>query len=137
VTALYEIVPAGEPVPSGSIDPLKYQRPSALTPAARSRELAAISVRYKAPDGHRSTPVAAVLADRRSALTPNIAFASAVAEFGLLLRQSRYAGRASFDAALQRAREFRGEDREGYRAEFAALIETAAKVSATARTTRY
>ena len=57
VTALYEIVPAGEAIPNGAVDPLKYQQPvepPVRTIATNSTELMNIKVRYKAPDGDTS-----------------------------------------------------------------------------------
>jgi len=59
--------------------------------------------------------------------------ASAVAEFGLLLRDSRYKGRASFESVLQRAEAARGSDREGYRGEFLQLVRKAEALTAAAR----
>jgi Ca-activated chloride channel family protein len=59
----------------------------------------------------------------------NLGFASAVSEFGMLLRQSKYAPAASFDTAIARARRFRGSDPDGYRAEFVKLAELAASLA--------
>ena len=55
----------------------------------------------------------------------NLRFASVVAEFGLLLRGSEYKGRASYRQVLRRARQAKGADLEGYRAEFIRLVEKA------------
>ena len=52
-------------------------------------------------------------------------FASAVAEFALIMSDSKFKGGASFDKILDRARHAKGEDLEGYRAEFIRLVETA------------
>ncbi len=62
-------------------------------------------------------------------MTANVGFASAVAEVGMLLRQSKYAPAASYSAAVARARRFRQDDAEGYRAEFVKLAELAASLS--------
>ena len=43
-------------------------------------------------------------------MTANIGFASAVAEFGMLLRHSKHASAASFESAAARARLFKGAD---------------------------
>ena len=51
VTALYEIVPAGRPVPGASVDALTYQRPAG---AAASGDLMTVKIRYKAPQGSTS-----------------------------------------------------------------------------------
>jgi Ca-activated chloride channel family protein len=52
----------------------------------------------------------------------NLQFAASVAQFGLLLRDSRYKGTASFDKLLQIAQNTRGNDLKGYRAEFTELV---------------
>ena len=69
--------------------------------------------------------------NRPRGLSPNVGFASAVAEFGMLLRDSAHRGEASYESVLERARRFRGPDAEGYRAEFARLIELAAGLTHT------
>jgi Ca-activated chloride channel family protein len=56
----------------------------------------------------------------------NLGFASAVAEFGMLLRESKVAGNASYQSVLARAQAFRGSDPEGYRSEFMKLVDLAA-----------
>ena len=63
-------------------------------------------------------------------MTSNVGFASAVAEFGMVLRDSPDRGNASFLAAAERAHRFRGEDKEGYRTEFIQLSERAAGLGA-------
>ena len=65
------------------------------------------------------------VANRVEPLTPNLGFASAVAEFGMLLRDSEHKGRANWASATERARRFRGDDPDGYRAELFRLIELA------------
>jgi Ca-activated chloride channel family protein len=62
-------------------------------------------------------------------MTRNLGFASAVAEFGLLLRRSEFMGGASWEQVVSRAREHRGEDPDGYRAEFVRLVDVAAALS--------
>ena len=51
MTALYEIVPAGMPLPASNVDPLKYQKPATASSAADSGELMTVKLRYKAPEG--------------------------------------------------------------------------------------
>jgi Ca-activated chloride channel homolog len=126
VTALYEIVPQGEPVPgAGKVDPLKYQKPSETSRASRGGELMTIKLRYKQPDGDLSQKMEAVVPAAVTPLGANLGFASAVAEFGMLLRKSRHAGDASFARVVRRAREFRGDDPNEDRAEFITLAEKA------------
>jgi Ca-activated chloride channel family protein len=126
VTALYEIVPPGEAFEGGTVDPLKYQDRSTPKVAAKSGELMTVKLRYKAPDGDVSKLLSGVVQDRAGALTANTGFASAVAEFGMLLRRSEFKGNATWASALELARKYRGADPDGYRAEFVRLIELAA-----------
>jgi len=50
-------------------------------------------------------------------------FQAAVAEFGLLLRNSDFRGSADLGHVIAAAREARGADADGYRAEFVRLAE--------------
>ena len=95
-----------------------------------------VKLRYKAPDGEVSKLTSAVIANRPQPLGANLGFASAVAEAGMLLRHSPHAGDASFASVTARARRFRGEDEEGYRAEFIRLIEVASLLARQERTPR-
>jgi len=130
VTALYEIVPPGEPIQGGSVDPLKYQDRSRPNPAAQSGELMTVKLRYKQPAGDVSRLISRVVHDRVGSLTPQLGFAAAVAEFGMLLRKSEFKGHATWSSAQELARRFRGEDPDGYRAEFVRLLELAAALDA-------
>ena len=56
-------------------------------------------------------------------------FASAVAGFGMLLRGSPYAGSLAWPTVVELARGARGDDRDGYRADFIRLAELAAELS--------
>jgi Ca-activated chloride channel family protein len=87
-----------------------------------------VKVRYKAPDGKASKLLSRVMMNRPAAMTANVGFASAVAEFGMLLRESRFLGQSSFESAMARAKQFQGDDGEGYRAEFIRLVERAASL---------
>ena len=67
VTALYEIVPAGEKVPGVAVDELKYQTLAQPTAAAASDELLTLKLRYKQPDGETSKLMTWPLADTERA----------------------------------------------------------------------
>jgi Ca-activated chloride channel family protein len=95
-----------------------------------------VKLRHKAPDGDVSELISSVIADRPAPLGANLGFASAVAESGMLLRRSPQAGNSSFANAITRARKFRGEDPEGYRAEFIRLMEVASSLAKRDRTDR-
>ncbi|MGJ0426945.1 YfbK domain-containing protein, partial [Methylocystis sp.] len=77
----------GVPLDAPGVDPLKYQRESQQTRAAGSGELLTVKVRFKEPDGETSRLRSRVLTNQSTAMTANLGFASAVAEFGMLLRE--------------------------------------------------
>jgi Ca-activated chloride channel homolog len=132
VTALYEVVPAGQKLENPGVDELKYARPSEQTQGTGSGELLTVKLRYKEPDGDVSKPLNVGVADSRAAYanaSADFRFAAAVAEFGMLLRGSRYKGQASYDSAAQLARASVGADLRGRRTEFVRLVESARSLS--------
>ena len=132
VTALYEIVPIGVPFRSPGVDDLKYQRTRSTTEAADSGELLTVKLRYKAPDADVGNRLAMAVTDMGLTFDnagQEFKFASAVAAFGMLLRDSAFKGNADYDMVVRMARAGRGEDEHGYRAEFINLVENAAAMS--------
>ncbi len=132
VTALYEVVPFGQKFENPGVDPLKYQEPVKPSEMANSNELMTVKLRYKEPAQDQSKLVSVSLADSRTKLTAaseNFKFASAVAAFGMLLRESKYKADASYNEVLQLARSSVGADPQGYRSEFIQLVETARDLS--------
>ncbi len=130
VTALYEVVPAGLPVPR-SVDPLRYESTAGpqlsveTPPGAFEDELLYVKVRYKDPDGSESRILAHAVADRSRSPSRSFRFAAAVAGFGMLLRNSPHAGRFTPDDVILLAEGGRGDDPRGYRGEFIRLVEAA------------
>jgi Ca-activated chloride channel family protein len=128
VTALYELIPAGSDENTGSIDPLKYQENSHGAKPDLKAELLTVKLRYKQPDGKISTlyeePVKGKLLAEKST-SENFRFSAAVAEFGLILRDSEYKKDASVEQVISLAQGGRGDDAEGYRGEFIKLVRTA------------
>jgi Ca-activated chloride channel family protein len=105
VTALYEIVPAA---------------------GASGGQLATIRLRYKDPGAKSSQEVAAAAIDERKSAyeaSPDTQFAAAVAEFGMLLRNSKHRGKATYADVAALARAMQGEDMQGYREELIRLVE--------------
>jgi Ca-activated chloride channel family protein len=132
VTAFYEIVPAGSARP-GFAD-LKYQprtepETAVEVPEQFGDELLTLKLRYKAPEGGASKllefPILDADTDFAKA-SEDFRFASSVAAFGMLLRNSPHRGDANFESVRQQARSALGEDRMGLRAEFLGLIDQAA-----------
>ena len=96
--------------------------------AGASEESFTVKLRWKKPDGDtsvlRETPCVEAAITRKEP-SESFRFATAVAEFALLLENSKFKGDASFDDVLKRARGAKGKDDEGYRAEFIRLAEKA------------
>jgi Ca-activated chloride channel homolog len=132
VTALYEIVPAGQQINVPGIDPLKYQAVPQATAAAAGDELLTLKIRYKKPDGDTSKLLEFPVTDAGDELddaTDEFKFAASVASFGMLLRGSKFKGDSSFDDVIDLAEDGSGDDRFGYRAEFIGLVKAADKLS--------
>ena len=107
VTALYEIVPFS-PKATGTI--------------------ATLRLRYQEPRGSASRLITASAIDQGTseyAASSDLQFAAAVAELGMLLRDSPHKGTANFADVLKLARISRGSDLDGLRAEFIQLTDTA------------
>jgi Ca-activated chloride channel family protein len=126
VTALYEVVPVGAEEVAIADDTLTYQQVTVRQAARHSDELMTVRVRYKDPKGSTSRLLQAPVVDRGVEQgSEDMRFASAVAEFAMLLRDSEHKGSASWDQVLALARGARGVDPQGYRGEFITLVETA------------
>jgi len=128
VTALYEIVPA-DGKSTGTVDGLKYQDEENPVKEMFSGEFKdewfQVKLRYKKPDEDQSTKIVKVVKEKdfRKNPSPAFDFASAVAEFGMILKDVSYQGDASLDNLLDRAEEATGGDDYGYRLEFVNLVE--------------
>ena len=133
VTALYEIVPVGAAQPL--IDNLKYQPAKPTTATVQqflTNDVLTVKLRYKEPQGSASKLLAQPLAGTALAIekaTPDFRFAAAVAQFGMLLKQSEQRGTATWAATEKLADSARGQDADGYRAEFVRLVRLAQGLS--------
>lgn len=130
VTALYEIVPAGQKVENDGIE-LKYSK---VEPAETNfnDELLTVKLRYKEPKESESRLLTMGLLDRGNSIenaSDNLKFATAVAQFGLLLRDSRYKGGANFNNVLSLSQASLGNDLNNYRSEFIDLISKAKRLA--------
>ena len=128
VTAFYEIIPVGVKNPYGGVDELKYQK-TAATPefpqGIFNNEMMTVKLRYK-PLGSESSirmEIPVLTGDKNKTPSTDFTFASAVAMFGQLLRDSDFKGTSSYDDVVALARKGFGEDRQGYRHEFVRLAE--------------
>jgi len=108
ITALYEIVPTQNPdrsLPSFNID-----------------------FRYKDPKSEASKGLNLNIIDKNTAFqsaSENHRFASSVASYGLLLRDSEYKGETSFEKIKSWAQNSKSYDLYGYKQEFIELVDKA------------
>ncbi|OHD55529.1 MAG: hypothetical protein A2Y33_00800 [Spirochaetes bacterium GWF1_51_8] len=123
VTAIYEIVPSDGKI--GSAD-LKYQTVNVSEAAKASKEIAQIKFRYKPPTSDTSKLIVSPIYDESilwKNASMNLKWAACVAEWGMLLRDSKFKANASYDHVLETAKAAIGADELGYRKEFIQLVE--------------
>ena len=128
VTALYEIVPVGVKIDLPGVDPLKYTAPA--QPGAATDEWLTVKMRYKQPDGDVSKELVGVLpVSGEKPMSEDFRFAAAVAEFGLVLRESPYKSNANLGDVLSLAEGAMKHDPNGHRKEFLDIVRTATGVN--------
>lgn len=128
VTALYEIIPAESSESVNSVDDLKYQTITSNQHAKSSNELVNVKLRYKEPTGNISQLIVKPVIDNKVVFdqsSDNFKFSSAVAGFGMLLRDSKFKGDISYQDVIEIAKYAKGKDIEGYRSGFVQLVEKA------------
>jgi hypothetical protein len=125
VTALYEIVPAGGTPTGPGTDPLKYQAPGAPNGKAVRGELGTVKLRYKLPSGSESQLMEVAVRDADAKESDDFRFAAAVAELGMLLRDSPHKGSSSYADAARLASSGELDER---RREFVELVRTAERL---------
>lgn len=126
VTAFYEIIPIGVESNFFNVDKLKYQKnkEKLTNKGLTSPDLLTVKLRYKEIDSDKSDKIEVAIIDKGdNNPSEDFKFASAVAMFGQLLRNSDYKGHATYDDVIKLAKEGKGADENGYRSEFARLVE--------------
>ncbi|MEM7147067.1 MAG: von Willebrand factor type A domain-containing protein [Verrucomicrobiota bacterium] len=137
VTALYEIVPVPKKKKDGNTKPdpdspfadLKYQRVKKVD-LLESDDLLTVKLRYKEPDGDTSKLIEIPVADTNTLwrdASEDFQFASAVALFGMILRNSEYCGDAGYENVLEIAAHGTGKDPKSRRQQFRDLVRQHAK----------
>jgi len=129
VTALYEVVPVGGAISPSvpPVDPLKYSVPPENA-RSNSSEMLTVKLRYKKPESDKSELLERAVVDdgkQFANASADFKFAAAVAEFGMLLRDSEFKGSGTLGAVLQWAQEAKSADTNGYRAGFLELVRKA------------
>ncbi len=130
VTALYEVIPFGQKVENPGVDELKYAKVKP-TDTRFNDELMTVKLRYKEPNETKSKLLSIGVLDSNQGVesaSNNLKFAVSVAQFGLLLRDSKYKGSASFANVLSLANAAKGNDLKGYRSEFLKLVQRASNL---------
>ena len=142
VTAFYEVFLTEKPAetPETETEPEEGGEPAETDPDEGESEPAAepetvfgeddflvLKMRYKEPDADISKYMDTVMTSANifAEMSQNMGFASAVAEFGMLLRDSKFKADSSYDSVLKRAKENIGKDTFGFRGEFLELVEIA------------
>ena len=128
VTALYEVIPVGVKNDYvGKVDDLKYQKKEkTVVRPTGSNELLTVKLRYKSPDKDKSKKMDLPFVDPKgNNVSSDFKFASAVAMFGQLLRNSDFKGGATYDKVIDLAKQGLDNDEKGYRREFVRLVEAA------------
>lgn len=125
VTALYEVIPAGvKDEFTKSVDALKYQSTRAIK-SDNPEEIMTVKLRYKKPDEDVSKLIVKTVSDENKQLassSDNFRFSAAVAEFGLLLRNSEFKKNSNYQQVISLAKSAKGKDENGYRSEFINLV---------------
>ncbi|MCB6001065.1 von Willebrand factor type A domain-containing protein [Flavobacterium psychrophilum] len=126
VTALYEIIPIGTNSDFyNQTSDLKYTK-TEVTDNNYNDELATIKFRYKKPDAQKSIEMVQIIENKSTVLenaTNDLKFATAVAWFGLKLRDSKLIANKSSEDIKKLARLGLSNDLDGYKAEFIRLVE--------------
>ncbi|AXG71873.1 TonB-dependent receptor SusC [Kordia sp. SMS9] len=125
VTALYEIIPVGVKTDYlKDVDDLKYTDKN-KTVKSYSDELLTVKIRYKKPNKKRSIQLKAVVENEVAKNTSDdFNFTAAVALFGMQLRNSEYHNNSKLEDVVTLAESGRGDDKNGYRAEFIRLVKS-------------
>jgi len=128
VTALYELTLVDSA--ARLVDPLRYGAPLPAGGGPLAAEVAHVRLRYKSPGGHQSRLIEQVvrradLDEPGAAGSRDLRFAAAVAAFGQKLRGGDHLGQFSYGDIALLAAAARGDDRDGYRAEFVSLVKLA------------
>lgn len=126
VTALYEIVPTSSSYEPVSNTTLKYQT-QYKNMSSVANELLTVKFRYKAPQGVESKLFSEVVYNSVRTIdqaSEDAQFISAVAMFGMQLRDSKFTKNTTREDVLALAESGRGSDEDGFRAEFIRLVKS-------------
>ncbi|MGK2858701.1 MAG: YfbK domain-containing protein [Thermoanaerobaculia bacterium] len=133
VTALYELVAPGGERDAGAVVEAREEVPAEDRSTWDGAALARVKLRYKEPKVDVSGLVEVIVDDSNNSIhasSDDLRFAAAVAQFGLLLRESQYRGEASWKKVLDLAASAASLDTTGDRAKFVELARKAEALQA-------
>lgn len=119
VTVLYELVPADSAMQIDAAES-RYQSGTVMS----SSDWLTLNIRCKAPEGDTSVLYQYPIDENAQleTMSDNLRFASAVAEVGMLLRNSEFKANASYESALERLRGTASIRGDVYKEEFQYLV---------------
>ena len=129
VTAFYELIPAGVETLNEANRPSEFVEQNRSI-GSDSGTMLTVNLRYKQPDSEVAQEFQVRVAkDSLSEQTStDFQFASSVLAYGMLLRESQYAGKATWEWVISTAKSSTGKDPSGLRAEFVQLAMAASRM---------
>ena len=119
ITLLFELTLNGQ---KAAVDKLRYTSEKTPIKSGKEKELAWLKLRWKSPQGKESQLAEFPLAPTINIASEDMLFRAAVAAYGQKLRGSEYLNDTSWQQIKQWAQQAKGQDPQGYRAEFIRLV---------------
>ncbi len=125
VTIIYELIPTGiNSKLMRNTRKLKYRK-NKTRKTHYSNELATIKFRYKKPEGNTSKEMAHIITNQTTPwkmATNDTRFATSVAMFGMMLKDSEYRGTTSYNRIIEETVTCMTDDADGSKTEFTKLV---------------
>ncbi|WP_059244438.1 vWA domain-containing protein [Escherichia albertii] len=119
ITLLFELILNGQ---KAAVDKLRYTSEKTPIKSGKEKELAWLKLRWKSPQGKESQLAEFPLVPTINIASEDMLFRAAVAAYGQKLRGSEYLNDTSWQQIKQWAQQAKGQDQQGYRAEFIRLV---------------
>ena len=124
VTALYEVALAGSAQEVPEVESRYGNAKNAGDVMLLTDEYLTVNVRYKEPDGDVSKLLSYPVTEKnyQEEMSENLSWAAGVAQAGMLLKKSEYAGTSELKSVLKRMEELKSATSDDYRKEFLYLF---------------
>jgi Ca-activated chloride channel family protein len=126
VTALYEValIDSKQEIPEVTS---RYGEDGTVATGSLNGEYLTVNVRYKEPDGDTSKLLSFPVTDEvyHEEMSDNLSWAAGVAQAGMLLKKSEYAGTSEMKSVLDRMNQIPGAQEDEYKKEFLYLYSRA------------